>query len=211
MKREKRQAIYACDDHGYIFCHHSEYNFEELAACVLTQERRGRSKDTRTINDCVIMADTETSKKDPDKIYHNHVVAWTVSLRANGVNLFTLWGHRPNTLVDTLQEIHEALNGERTFIFFHNLPYDYVFLRRFLFQRWGYPEKQLNVKPHYPLFMEFSNGIMLRDSLMIAQRSLDKWAKDLNVKHQKAVAFKQYRLYIFNCIVQGAKLLVMGK
>lgn len=192
MTKEKRQAIYAGDAHGYIFTHHSNYDFEKLKGCVLAYERKGRAKDTRTINDCIIMADTETSKKDPERIYHNHVVAWTISLRANGANLLTLWGHRPDTLVDTMEELHNSLPGDRTFIFFHNMPYDYVFIRRFLFDKWGYPDQALNVKPHYPLFLEFSNGIMLRDSLMIAQRKLEKWADDLDVKHKKQVGKWDY-------------------
>ena len=192
MNKELRNAIYACDNHGYIYCHHSDYDFTKLKGCILQHSRKGRSKDTRSYNDCIIMADTETSKKDPAVIGHNHVVAWTISLRANGCNLFTLWGRRPDTIVSTLEELHNALPGERTFVFFHNMPYDYTFLRRFLFEKWGYPDQILNVKPHYPLFMEFKNGIMLRDSLMLAQRSLDKWAKDMHVKHQKAVGKWDY-------------------
>lgn len=192
MRREQQQAIYACDDHGYLFVHHSKYHFEDLGPCVIASDRKGRSQDTRSWNNCIIMADTETSKKDSDVIGHNHVVAWTISLRANGCNLFTLWGHRPDTMVETMLQIHEALPGERTCFFFHNMPYDYTFLRRFFFQAWGYPETILNVKPHYPLFMDFENGIQLRDSLMLAQRGLDKWAKDMDVKHQKAVGKWNY-------------------
>ena len=192
MTKEQLQAIYACNEHGYIFAHHSEYDFSKLDRCILKYIRKGRSQDKRSYNDCIIMADTETSKKDPDKVYHNHIVAWTITLRANGGNLLTLWGRSPYTMVDTMEKLHRAMKGDRTIIFFHNLPYDYTFLRRFLFDSWGTPEQILNVKPHYPLFMEFSNGIMLRDSLMLAQRSLDKWAKDLQVKHQKAVGKWDY-------------------
>ena len=35
MTKEKRQAIYAGDAHGYIFCHHREYYFEKIKGCVL--------------------------------------------------------------------------------------------------------------------------------------------------------------------------------
>ena len=192
MKREQQQAIYACDDHGYVFVHHDDYDFSKLTPCVVATERKGRSQDTRSWNNCIIMADTETSKKDPTIIGRNHVVAWTISCRANGCNLFTLYGHRPDTVVDTMLKIHDVLPGERTVFFFHNMPYDYTFLRRFFFKAWGYPEKILNVKAHYPLFMDFENGIQLRDSLMLAQRGLDKWAKDMDVKHQKAVGKWDY-------------------
>ena len=194
MRHDQQQSIYACDEHGYQYLHHSKYDFSKLAACVTFHERKGRSQDTRTWNNCIIMADTETSKKSADLkvIGQNHVVAWTVSLRSNGMNLFTLYGHRPDTMVDTLLRIHDTLKGDRTVIFFHNLPYDYTFLRRFFFRSWGYPENVLNVKPHYPLFVDFENGIQLRDSLMLSQRGLEKWAHDLDVPHQKAVGKWDY-------------------
>lgn len=194
MRRDQQQSIYACDEHGYKYLHHSKYDFSMLSECVTYHERKGRSQDTRTWNNCIIMADTETSKKsaDPKVIDKNHVVAWTVSLRSNGMNLFTLYGHRPDTMVDTLLRIHDAMKGDRTVIFFHNLPYDYTFLRRFFFRAWDYPENVLNIKPHYPLFVDFENGIQLRDSLMLSQRGLEKWAHDLNVEHQKAVGKWDY-------------------
>ena len=33
----------------------------------------------------------------------------------------------------------------------------------------------------YPLYIQFSNGIRLKDTLALAQRSLDKWSKDMGV------------------------------
>ena len=85
-----------------------------------------------------------------------------------------------------LQQMHEALDGNKTIIYFHNLAYDWKFLRRFMLLEWGEPVKQLNTKPHYPIYIEFSNGIILRDSLILAQRSLEKWGSDMAVQHAKA-------------------------
>lgn len=59
----------------------------------------------------------------------------------------------------------------------------------------GHPIKQLNTKSHYPIYIEFENGIILRDSLIIAQRKLEKWGSDLKAKHQKAVGFWDYNKY----------------
>lgn len=148
-------------------------------------------------NDVVIMADTETSKKKQNAIYYkrgkklmevydNHVVAFTVSLRAYGCNIVTLFGHKPSELVECLEKIHRAMSGERTIVYFHNLSYDYTFERKFMFKKWGYPVSALNVKSHEPIFIRFANGIEFRDSLILFQRSLDKVGKDFNVEHQKA-------------------------
>ena len=50
----------------------------------------------------------------------------------------------------------------------------------------GTPKGQLNVKPYYPVYIEFKGGIILKDSLILAQRKLEKWAEDLDVEHKKA-------------------------
>ena len=195
-KNEKRRlaiemGIQAIMAEGYHFCHWSQYDYRILSN--ISYLYRAGSKDKRTINDVIIMGDTETSKKD-DGTSNNHIVAWTISLRIYGFNMCTLYGHRPDTFVKCLLQIHNSMRGDRTFIYFHNLPYDWVFLRAFIMEEMGTPENQLNVKPHYPLFIEFTNGIMFKDSLMLAQRGLEKWAKDLNVEHQKAVGSWDYDL-----------------
>lgn len=153
-----------------------------------------KAKTVRTYNDIIIMADTETSKSgEPDNI-ENHVVIWTISARAAGVNLFTLYGRTPSEFCECLQAMMEFMKGQYTLVYFHNLSYDYVFLRKFMFRYFGYPERQLNTKPHYPVSLEFENGLILRDSLILAQRSLEKWGKDLNIEHQKAVGSWDYAL-----------------
>ena len=145
-----------------------------------------------TYNDCIIMADTETSKKQRRGIAENHVVAWTISIRAFDRNLVTLWGRKPSDLAESLKKICDQMAGEYTYVYFHNLAYDWVFIRRFLFRVLDKPEKQLNVKPHYPIFVKFGNGLILRDSLILAQRKLEKWADDLEVEHRKEVGKWDY-------------------
>lgn len=145
-----------------------------------------------TYNDCIIMFDTETSKETPDTVCSNYVVAWTVSIRAFDKNICTLYGSKPSELVYVLDRIHKHMPGDKTVMYCHNYSYDYVFERKFMFSAWGTPAKQLNMKPHYPLFMEFSNGIIIKDSLILAQRKLEKWADDLNVDHKKSVGKWKY-------------------
>lgn len=157
---------------------------------VMYSRRSGRGKND-SWSDAIIMADTETSKKHEGEC-ENHVVAFTISIRAFDMNLVTLYGHNPDEFVECLHNIREHIQGDRMILFFHNLPYDWMFLRKFIFEKFGQPMKQLNIKSHYPLFINLANGIQIRDSLILAQRSLEKWAKDMKVEHLKAVGSWDY-------------------
>lgn len=166
--------------------------------------RKTANWDKRTINDIVIMADTETSKKHPTQYeilkngtkkaitQPNHIVCWTITLRAYGFNIVTLRGRKPSDLAKCFSRIHDALPGDVTYVFFHNLAYDWEFIERFMFAQMGFPEKQLNTKPHYPIQIEFPGSFILRDSLILLQRKLEKAAQDLGVQHQKAVGTWDY-------------------
>lgn len=183
-----RQKWYR-DNVPYKMIYWDDFNYGLLSKITWLYSKRG--KDRVTINDCYIMADTETSKKDNGS-QHNHVVAWTISIRAFHYNIVTLWGRRPSDICKCIGFIMGNMSGDQTVIYFHNLSYDYVFLRKFLFDSFSYPARQLNTKPHYPVCLTWDNGLILKDSLILAQRSLDKWAKDYDVAHQKAVGKWDY-------------------
>ena len=174
----------------YRLTYWEKFNYSKLSN-IMYLKRAGRN-DNDTYNDCIIMFDTETSKKDPDVIGENHVVAFTVSIRAFDKNLVTLWGRRPDDLVRCLIKIHDSMQGQKTIFYCHNYAYDYVFIRKFLLQELGTPEKVLNVKSHYPILMIFKNGMIIKDSLILAQKSLDRWSRDLAVEHTKAVGKWDY-------------------
>lgn len=138
------------------------------------------------------MGDTETSKKAIGIQGPNHVCAWSIAIRAYHRNVCCLWGTRPDDFCTCLSNILKYMPGDHQIFYFHNLPYDYCFLRRFLFAEFGTPKNQLNIKPYYPLYIEFKNGLQLRDSLMLSQCKLEKWAEDLGVEHKKAVGKWDY-------------------
>lgn len=169
--------------HRYTITEYDKFDYNILNNIMYTR-RSGRGNND-TWSDAIIMADTETSKKSVLD-GENHIVAWTISIRAFGINIVTLWGQTPDSMMVCITNIRKYIQGDNIIIFFHNYPYDYMFLRKFLFKYFGTPTKQLNIKSHYPLFMNFDNGIQIRDSLILAQRSLEKWAKDMQVEHQKA-------------------------
>lgn len=169
-----------------------EFDFDKLTDFIPVKTRSGRKN--ITYNDIIIMADTETSKK-PLKKEDNHIVAWSICFRAYHVNIATLWGQNPWEFCDMLAELRRVLPGHDLYIYFHNLGYDWVFLRKFLLARFGTPKNQLNLKSYTPLFVQFDNGIMLKDSLVLAARRLERWAKDMKVEHLKAMGKWDYNRY----------------
>lgn len=174
----------------YAFIYYKYFDYSILNNIMYL--RRSGKKTGESFNDVIIMADTETSKEVPNTICKNYVVAWTISIRAFDMNIVTLYGTKPSEMVQAVNDIVMHMSGDKTVFYWHNMSYDWVFMRKFFLAAWGTPEHQLNVKPHYPIVIEFANGIILKDSLILAQRSLDKWAKDMNVSHQKAVGFWDY-------------------
>ena len=187
----------------YVFYHYKKYNYNILKNICYKSKF---SIHKGTYNDCIIMIDTETSKSKENETYidnkgrlkykpvDNYVVCWTLSIRACSHNICTLYGRKPSELIECINNILEIFKGEETFIYVHNLSFDWWFLRKFIFKSWGLPKYQLNTKSHYPILIEFENGVKLKDSLILAQRNLEKWAEDLNVEHKKAVGSWDYNV-----------------
>lgn len=175
---------------SYCFIRWEFFDYSKLSKICL--KYRGGRKHGESYNDVIIMLDTETSKETPGTVCRNYLVAWTISIRAFGLNIATLYGTKPSDCISCMEKMVLAMPGEFTVFYVHNLSYDWVFLRKFMMQNWGTPVHQLNTKPHYPVYIEFQNGIIVKDSLILAQRSLDKWAKDMDCEHQKACGFWDY-------------------
>lgn len=175
----------------YVHCLWKNYDFTKLNIGV---ESKKQGNNWKEVNSAFIMLDTETSKSSNQLSHENHVVYFTLSLNAKSKDIFTLYGYKPSDVINCINKLCGMLSGDLTYIYVHNLSYDWTFLRRFFIARWGSPIKQLNVKSHYPIYIEFSNGVILRDSLILAQRKLEKWGEDLNVEHQKAVGYWDYNL-----------------
>ena len=188
-------AAYFQQYHKYKMIFWDKFDYDLLSRNIMYYKKKGKFQ-KGTWNDIIIAADTETSKgheavKCPEA---NHVCAWTISMRAYHCNICTIYGTKPSEMMQALQKIREALKGDEFILYFHNLQYDYFFLRLFLFRDFGYPVKELNTKPHYPIYLKFENGMILKDSLCLAQCKLEKWANDLNVHHKKAVGSWDYDL-----------------
>lgn len=226
-ERERVQFFYNV---GYEFTRFDSYDYSILSKCPVDQAR-GAHKDR--LNECFIMFDTETSKSAPDsysvrsdgkkdyKENENYIVAWTLAINIYGWNIVCLYGSRPSELVDTIMKVNESLPGTKTIFYCHNLSYDWPFCKKFLIRELGAPIEQLNTKPHYPIDLTFIDGIHLRDSLILAQRSIERWANDFQVEHRKAVGSWDYnkirhqgeelteeeQLYIQNDVLAGVECL----
>lgn len=194
MTAQELRQIYAEKFRNkYTLTRFDEYRYKQLNNIMYI--RRAGHADNDSYNDCIIMFDTETSKsRVSNEPVENYVVAFTISIRAYDTNIVTLYGNTPTELVKTMTRIHRTMKGDKTIFYCHNLAYDYVFVRKFMFERWGTPVKMLATKPHYPICIEFNNGIILKDSLILSQRSLEKWANDMDVEHKKAVGSWDYNM-----------------
>ena len=170
------------------FFRNYDYNKLNIIKNVIRHSHKGNE----TYSDSLIMLDTETSKKYKNKIDVNYIVAFTISIRYNHDNICTLYGSKPTECVDCINIIKDNLRADKLIIYIHNMSYDWIFLRRFMMSEWGSPIHQLNTKSHYPIYIEFANGIILKDSLILAQRKLEKWADDMNVEHKKSVGKWDY-------------------
>lgn len=155
-------------------------------------KRNSKARNKKTLNNLIITADTETSRKRRSlHTDENHICAWSIAFKLSD-KIYSVYGRTPSEMTACMNKIVTHLKGQQTYIFFHNLAYDYVFLRKFLYKRFGLPEAQLATRPHYPVTIEFENGIILRDSLIVAQRSLERWADDLGVDDKKAIGKWSY-------------------
>lgn len=185
---------------NYTYCYYLEWDYSILREC-LTRRRNG-SKSNTSYAEAWIMLDTETSRSEPlSKGYFgryndsvNYVVAFTCSIRMFEKNICTLRGSRPSEAMHMLKLIRKELPGTKFYVWVHNLGYDWQFLRRFFFREFGEPKKQLNIKSHYPMLIEFECGLVLRDSYILAGVSLDRWAKNMGVQTQKALGCWDYDL-----------------
>ena len=231
MNKLEQSINYYCQ-RDFEITRFDSFDYAQLQHIHVDQARRNRSR----LNEIFIMLDTETSKSSPDeyiikcvagrdqrayKENVNYIVKWSIALNYMGINLCCLWGDKPSDCVKTVETVNNSMNGTKTVVYVHNLAYDWVFLRKFFILSFGDPAYQLNTKPHYPIMIQFENGVELRDSLILSQRSIEKWGADMNVLHQKAVGKWEYDrircqqdpltedelLYISNDVIAGVECL----
>lgn len=187
----KTWKSYKWSEYGYKRVCWKDFDYTLLTKYLskTTNHRKG------TFMDAVTMFDTETSKSyDPDDI-DNHVVCWSHTIGAYNRPVVTIVGRTPSEFCLHIKKMLDARPGEKLVVYVHNLAYDWVFMRGFFFKFFKFPLQILATKPHYPIYIEFENGLILRDSLILSQCSLEKWADNMDVPDKKAVGLWDYDKY----------------
>ena len=120
MKTRIHKAnVMALESEGFKVCYWEDFDYSILKYIQIRQ-RQGRSKSTYA--DCIIMADTETSKKmlqpKSDTDNHNHVCAWSIAFRAYGMNIAVLWGKKPSDFPRMLRRVLEYVGCDEVKVFF---------------------------------------------------------------------------------------------
>ena len=139
--------------------------------------------------------DSETSKDTFEELGIEHVIDTWVYVWACSVGRRVYYGRTILEWRDFLRrllEIYETNDHNILTIYVHNLPYDVSYFWFILFEL--DPDlKVLALSPNKPFVIYCSNvGLQFKCSWRLANRSLDKWGKDLGIKAKKKSGLIDY-------------------
>lgn len=148
------------------------------------------------IADEFLTLDTETSNNHA--LNKEDLKGWVYQWAFyDGYNV--VYGRKPSDLIESLDKIvqfHSLNENKKLLIFIHNMPYDFQYLKHYMIQKWGYP--QILAYANHKVFQAtFDNGLVFRCSYKLSNKSLEKWGKDLNIKHKKLVGEIDYNIIRF--------------
>lgn len=153
----------------------------------------GKSKYAPCILEEAIYLDTETSNIFDEE--SGEGVGWVYqwALRFAGEWAF---GRKPTEILEALQRIAQTnrLYSTKCVVYVHNLSYDIQYLKDWLIDKYGADNYNLiATNPHK--FISFSIGPWIfKCSYKLSNRSLAKWAKDLNTTARKQVGIVDYNV-----------------
>ena len=173
-----------------------EYNIEGFRPMVhapLVQPLKGGNKRKLPYLEEAIYLDTETSRiTNADT---NASVGWIYQWAFHFAG-YDCIGRYPAELVEDLKRAVQpslaACDGNaKCIVFVHNLSYDIQYLKQWLIDEYGVDFGMLAVGQHK--FITFSIGpFEFRCTWKLSNKSLDKWGKDLGIKHQKKKGLIDY-------------------
>lgn len=173
---------------GYPVFYFKSYEFMHLFDGDF--KRKSNAGHFTTIYEKIITLDTETYVY-PDKEI-GFITDWTITIE----NDACLYGNHVKDLIKTIDRILDTLHADDKHLvrfYVHNFPYDYMFLRNHLLERYGEPDRSLAVKSHRYIFMQWSGqGLEFRDSQILTQRSLERLCVDMGTQ-EKAVGTWDYK------------------
>jgi len=151
----------------------------------------GKSKYSPCILEEAIFLDTETSHIFDEETGAGVGWIYQWAFRFAGEWAF---GRKPSEMLAALQRIAQVnrLYTTKCVVYVHNLSYDIQYLKDWLIDKYGENSyKLIATNPHK--FISFTIGPWIfKCSYKLANRSLAKWAKDLNTEAQKKVGIVDY-------------------
>lgn len=156
---------------------------------------KGKEKGTITYIEPAFY-DSETSNDTDFDLGIEFVYDTWVYLWAFGIGNRVYYGRTIAQFAELLQNVikaYELRNDRIMIIYVHNLPYDASYIWHILFEL--DPDLScLALSPNKPFVIQMHNaGIEFRCSYRLANRSLDKWCKDLGVKQAKKTGMINYK------------------
>ena len=130
--------------------------------------------------------DIETTSTEADGFLY------TIQANFGGMNVLVRYVEDWLRIVDMLVENFELTPERRLVIYVHNLGYEHMYLTQIMRERYGLADILLT-KSRKPLYIRYNNGIELRDSLKLFQKSLAGATKGL--PHAKLVGNLDYDMY----------------
>lgn len=130
--------------------------------------------------------DIETTSTETDGFLY------TIQANFGGMNVLVRYVEDWLRIVDMLVENFELTPERKLVIYVHNLGYEHMYLTQIMRERYGLADILLT-KARKPLYIRYNNGIELRDSLKLFQKSLAGATKGL--PHSKMVGDLNYTMY----------------
>lgn len=175
---------------GYKIVYFKNFNYMSLFNGDFI--RRSNAGHMLQVYEKIITVDTETFVFDKKDI--GYITDWSITIE----NECCIYGNHVSDLVDTIDRIADTLHADKDHLvrfYVHNFPYDYMFLRNHMIQKWGEPDRSLAAKTHRYIFMDWTSfGIEFRDSEILTQRSLERLCQDMGTT-EKAVGTWNYKKF----------------
>lgn len=175
---------------GYKIVYFKNFNY----MCLFNGDfiRRSNAGHILQVYEKIITVDTETFVFDKKDI--GYITDWSITIE----NECCIYGNHVSDLVDTIDRIANTLHADKDHLvrfYVHNFPYDYMFIRNHMIQKWGKPDRSLASKTHRYIFMNWTSfGIEFRDSEILTQRSLERLCQDMSTT-EKAVGTWNYKKF----------------
>lgn len=175
---------------GYKIVYFKNFNY----MCLFNGDfiRRSNAGHMLQVYEKIITVDTETFVFDKKDI--GYITDWTITIE----NECCIYGNHVSDLINTIDRIADTLHADKDHLvrfYVHNFPYDYMFMRNHMIQKWGEPDRSLASKTHRYIFMDWTSfGIEFRDSEILTQRSLERLCQDMGTT-EKAVGTWDYKKF----------------